>query len=163
MSLHIWGCVLAEINAVLAGLTVDELEEIKALGPIGHLATPQPAPKNAGPALWNDRLTAPGGIGCRKPRRRGPASRSGFAARPNGLDGRMLLRCGVDVTTTWTAARFGARRVSTHCKVHTHTTRPSRAAFLPNEQPRICLPHVGSCIWFRRVSDTRGYRRPRAK
>ena len=28
---------MAEINAVLAGLTVEELEEIKALGPKGHL------------------------------------------------------------------------------------------------------------------------------
>ncbi|KRE64944.1 hypothetical protein ASG92_18280 [Arthrobacter sp. Soil736] len=28
---------MADINAVLAGLTFDELEEIKALGPKGHL------------------------------------------------------------------------------------------------------------------------------
>jgi hypothetical protein len=38
MSLHNWGgCVMAEINAVLAGLTAEELTEIKALGPKGHL------------------------------------------------------------------------------------------------------------------------------
>jgi hypothetical protein len=38
MSLDNWGgCVMAEINAVLAGLTAEELKEIKALGPKGHL------------------------------------------------------------------------------------------------------------------------------
>lgn len=30
-------CFMAEINAVLAGLTAEELRDIKALGPKGHL------------------------------------------------------------------------------------------------------------------------------
>ncbi|BCW71314.1 hypothetical protein NicSoilB8_23580 [Arthrobacter sp. NicSoilB8] len=38
MGLRNWGRgVMAEINAVLAGLTAAELEEITALGPNGHL------------------------------------------------------------------------------------------------------------------------------